>query len=268
MNDEKSLLTIFYTNGAYGMFIYLIVYYFFLSRIRYLRAWRHKSPLLRKVMLSYSYKRIICHLLAMSIVYITHFFYDPMAHSVHFSKMMLIIAISMFIFSEKHKWETVKVRKEETKGDDNGFLSLLGWGLATVTLFYILIDNISDSSFDFRDVIAQGLYIWGVLEVFLVYISLIVLYAAIAILLYKFVVVKLVLWLISAGLLLLLGWWVVPFFSQVDMPLYGLMVLLITTLFKNRPLIVANHVLGLCFWAMIPGTIYLVSLLVNTVVFS
>lgn len=276
MNDEKSLLTVLYANGAYGLFLYFIAYYFFLSQIRYLRELQHKYPLLRKVGV-YGERRFISHVLAMTIVYIAHFFYDPQRDSVYAAAHILMIYIGFSLHDDIRKWKTAKMKKEDIKREEiqqenkqTGYFSLgLTIVLFIASLFYLLTDREGDSPFDFRDMIAQGLHVWGLFEMMLVYISLFMLWGIIGKLLYKqFAVKKPIAYSLSSGLLLLLGWWIVPFFSQVDMPLYGLMILLYITLYNNRVSITAKHFLIVLILAMILGVIYFFSLLVNTVFFS
>lgn len=276
MNDEKSLLTVLYANGAYGLFLYFIAYYFFLSQIRYLRELQHKYPLLRKVGV-YGERRFISHVLAMTIVYIAHFFYDPQRDSVYAAAHILMIYTGFSLHDDIRKWKTAKMKKEDIKREEiqqenkqTGYFSLgLTIVLFIASLFYLLTDREGDSPFDFRDMIAQGLHVWGLFEMMLVYISLFMLWGIIGKLLYKqFAVKKPIAYSLSSGLLLLLGWWIVPFFSQVDMPLYGLMILLYITLYNNRVSITAKHFLIVLILAMILGVIYFFSLLVNTVVFS
>lgn len=276
MNDEKSLLTILYANGAYGLFLYFIAYYFFLSQIRYLRELQHKYPLLRKVGV-YGERRFISHVLAMTIVYIAHFFYDPQRDSVYAAAHILMIYMGFNLHDDIRKWKTAKMKKEDIKREEiqqenkqTGYFSLgLTIVLFIASLFYLLTDREGDSPFDFRDMIAQGLHVWGLFEMMLVYISLFMLWGGIGKLLYKqFAVKKPIAYSLSSGLLLLLGWWMVPFFSQVDMPLYGLMILLCTMLNYNRVSIMAKHFLIVLILAMILGVINFFSLLVNTVVFS
>lgn len=249
MNDEKSLLTVLYANGAYGLFLYFIAYYFFLSQIRYLRELQHKYPLLRKVGV-YGERRFISHVLAMTIVYIAHFFYDPQRDSVYAAAHILMIYIGFSLHDDIRKWKTAKMKKEDIKREEiqqenkqTGYFSLgLTIVLFIASLFYLLTDREGDSPFDFRDMIAQGLHVWGLFEMMLVYISLFMLWGIIGKLLYKqFAVKKPIAYSLSSGLLLLLGWWIVPFFSQVDMPLYGLMILLYITLYNNRVSITAKH---------------------------
>lgn len=275
MNDEKSLLIILYENGAYGLFLYFIAYYFFLSQIRYLRELQHQYPLLRKVGV-YGERRFISHVLAMTIVYIAHFFYDPQRDSVYIAGYISLICVSQLLFDDIEKLKTVKIKKEEvnteTQKPKSSHSSLrlgLTITLLIASLFYLLTDRKGDSPFDFRDMIAQGLHVWGLFEMMLVYISLFMLWGGIGKLLYKqFAVKKLIECSLSSGLLLLLGWWIVPFFSQVDMPLYGLMILLCIMLNHNRVSIMAKHFRILFILAMMLGVIYLFSLLVNTVFFS
>lgn len=276
MNDEKSLLTVLYANGAYGLFLYFIAYYFFLSQIRYLRELQHKYPLLRKVGV-YGERRFISHVLAMTIVYIAHFFYDPQRDSVYAAAHILMIYTGFSLHDDIRKWKTAKIKKEDIKREEiqqenkqTGYFSLgLTIVLFIASLFYLLTDRKGDSPFDFRDMIAQGLHVWGLFEMMLVYISLFMLWGGIGKLLYKqFAVKKLIECSLSSGLLLLLGWWIVPFFSQVDMPLYGLMILLCIMLNHNRVSIMAKHFRILFILAMMLGVIYLFSLLVNTVFFS
>lgn len=141
--------------------------------------------------------------------------------------------------------------------------------LFIVSLFYLLTDGKGDSPFDFHDMIAQGLHVWGLFGIMLVYISLFMLWGIIGKLLYKqFAVKKPIACSLFSGLLLLLGWWIVPFFSQVDIPLYGLMLLLYITLYNNRISIMTKHFLIVLILAMILGVIYFFSLLVNSVFFS